>query len=168
MNGNSQGNSANPTTSATGPGDGVGAAPTGPAGAGTLSVSSAGGNSYLDFGAGNGGAVFTFSGYDFSSAGSLYIENYTGNAFTPVSLQAAAGGGLDQLFFGGGQYGDQQLVNVFFVNPSGVSGTYQAHLLGTGEVVAPEPSQWVSFGLGLLGLGGLALKARRRKAASAA
>ena len=35
-------------------------------------------------------------------------------------------------------------------------------ILHVTAVPAPEPSQWVSFGLGMLGLGGLGLRARRR------
>ncbi len=159
MNGKSQG-----TTSPGGPGTQVTTF-----GAGTLTV---GGNgiSYLDFGAGNTGAVINFNGYNFGSTGTLYIENYNDGTFEG-SYNAAAGGGTDQLFFGSnGQYLDQQLLNVYFVNPSvnnsiaSATGLYQAHLLSTGEVVAPEPSQWVSLGLGMLGLGGRAIKARKRKA----
>ncbi len=95
--------------------------------------------------------------------GILNIINYTGNPFTFPN--AAAGLGPDQLFFAPGT--EQQLANVYFINPSGNTGTYQARLLSTGEVVAPEPSQWMALGLGALGLGGLALRARRRSLAAA-
>lgn len=133
-------------------------------GAGTLTVEA--GNSYLDFGAGNSGAVFAFSGYDFNSPGKLFIENYMGNSFNPNLLLPAVGGGPDQLYFGANnQYGDQQLANVFFVNPSGVTGTFQAHLLSTGEVAAPEPGETVALLLGAFGLAGL-IAAKRRKIAA--
>ncbi len=139
-------------------------------GAGLLTVT--GGNSYLDFGAGNTGAVFTFSGYDLSSTGTLYIENYNDGNFTGT-YAAASGGGIDQLFFGNGQYSVQELMHVYFVNPIGAgggvkTGIWEAKLLSTGEVVAPEPSAWASLLVGTLGLAGLAMKARRRKAVDAA
>ncbi len=139
-------------------------------GAGLLTVS--GGNSYLDFGAGNTGAVFTFSGYDLSSTGTLYIENYNDGNFTGT-YAGASGGGIDQLFFGNGQYSVQELMHVYFVNPIGAgggvkTGIWEAKLLSTGEVVAPEPSAWASLLVGTLGLAGLAMKARRRKAVDAA
>ncbi len=139
-------------------------------GAGLLTVS--GGNSYLDFGAGNTGAVFTFSGYDLSSTGTLYIENYNDGNFTGT-YAGASGGGIDQLFFGNGQYSVQELMHVYFVNPIGAgggvkTGIWEAKLLSTGEVVAPEPSAWASLLVGTLGLAGLAIKARRRKAVDAA
>lgn len=133
-------------------------------GAGTLSVQ--GGNSFLDFGAGNTGGVFAFTGYDFASTGSLFIENYSGNPFNPATLTAAVGGGPDQLYFGASnQYGEQQLSKVFFVNPSGEAGTFQARLLSTGEVAAPEPGETVALLLGAFGLVGL-IAAKRRKAAA--
>ncbi len=165
-NNSSLGNSTGPNGS--GPNDGAGAVASS-FGAGTLTLS--GGNSYLDFGADNTGEVIAFSSFS-GLSGNLYILNYNdGNflgGFTPAS-----GGGIDQLFFGGSGQTAQELMDVYFVNPIGKDGqqfnqTYEARLLSTGEVVAPEPSQWVSLLVGALGLSGLALKARKRKAGAAA
>ncbi len=134
-------------------------------GAGVLTLA-AGTNSYLDFGTGTTPEVLAFSGV--SGTGNLYILNYKDGNFNGT-FTPASGGGIDQLFFGGSGQTAQELLNVFFVNPTGAGGvtynqTYAARLLTTGEVVAPEPSEWVSLLVGALGLSGLAVKARRRKA----
>ncbi len=167
LNGNSEGTTTNSSVTRTGGNQGV--TETGPSGAGQLSVTTGSGISYLDFGASNSGAVFTFSSYDFSNTGTLYIVNYNDGNFTGT-YSPATGGGIDQLFFGtNGQYSAQELLHVFFVDPIGAGGTaktgiWEAKLLATGEVVAPEPSEWVSLLVGALGLSGLALKAKKRKA----
>ncbi len=152
-----------------------GSSPTGQAGvtastfgAGQLSVTAGNGISYLDFGAGNTGGVFSFASYDFASLGDLYILNYNDGNFTGT-YTPGTGGGPDQLFFGGNGQTAQQLQHVFFVDPIGAGGTtqtglWQARLLSTGEVVAPEPSQWLALIIGALGIGALSLKARSKQA----
>lgn len=114
--------------------------------------------STLDFGVANAGAVFSFTGFDPNSTGILSIVNYLG---TPN-----VGLGLDQLFIGTSQtLTASQLGQISFVTGGQTFGATQ---LASGEVVenalaaAPEPSQYAAFGIGLLGLGALALKARKR------
>ena len=132
-------------------------------GGGVLNLA-AGTNSYLDFGMGTTPEVLAFSGV--SGTGNLYILNYKDGNFKG-GYTPASGGGIDQLFFGGSGQTAQELMNVFFVNPTGYNGqmytqSYEARLLSTGEVVAPEPSQWVSLLVGSLMLGTLGVRARRK------
>ena len=119
-------------------------------------------SSVLDFGATNTGAVFSFTSFDTTNTGFLTIKNWTGSP---------TGGGADQLYFGTTpQYSDAQLSNVVFNNGTSNVGATQltsGEIVPNGVAAAPEPSQWVAFGLGIFGLGGLTLRARRRAAKSA-
>ena len=56
-----------------------------------------------------------------------------------------------------------------FVNPTGAApGTYAARQLADGEVAAaPEPSQVGMLGLMAFGVGGLILRAKKRRASEA-
>lgn len=140
------------------------------AGAGTLTLS--GGASTLDFGAGNKGATFQFSGYNYaSSPGTLNITNWMGNAYTGVGT---GGGGTDQFVFQTTNYTNAQLAQISFVNPNGLKGTYAATQLGSGEVVAntlsptPEPGSVVPILVGMAGLGVLIARKRRKARADTA
>lgn len=104
---------------------------------------------------GDGDSVLRFG--DSSAAawtGTLEVLDWSG---------LPTGGGTDQFFVGTDQGGltAAQLAAISFVDPDGFApGTYAAQQLSTGEVVAvPEPAA-----IGLLGLGGVALLARRRRA----
>ena len=119
--------------------------------------------SYIDFGAGNTGAVFSFTGL--TGTGTLDILNWNGN-FTDGTN---GGDGRDQLVFvsnGTPVSVSSQLGQFVFVNPTGAApGNYAAGQLADGEVAAaPEPSQVGMMGLIAFGLGGLLLRAKRRRA----
>ena len=137
---------------------------------GSLTVS--GGTAYIDFGAGNTGGVFRFTGGSLAGASILDILNWNGNYET---TPGQGGLGLDELFIGtnstssGLTTSAAGLLNsIYFVNPNGTSSTVGAFQLADGEVVAaPEPSQVGMLGLMGLGLGGLILRARRRQAGAA-
>ncbi len=142
--------------------------------AGTLTLGS--GTSILDFGAGNTGAIFDFAD---SSAlnwtGTLQVWDYTGlppTTYDPATqVGTTGGGGLDQLFFGSSTGLTQaQLGDIMFYSGQG-TGLYAGPsiILADGEVTAaPEPSAWAGLSFTALGLGGLMLRARWRKAAEAA
>ncbi len=117
--------------------------------------------SILDFGAGNTGGTFSFTGLDGTNTGTLLVQNWMGNP--------DVGNGLDQFIVGGTLLTPTQLSQITF----NIGGTTfgAAQVASTGEVVAtapaaaPEPSQYAAFAIGLLGLGALALKARKRSLA---
>ena len=96
------------------------------------------------------------------------VLNWRGN-FTDGTN---GGDGVDQLFFGTTQgLSAAALGDIVFVNPydarSGIQYTANvpAGQLSDGEVAAaPEPSQVGMLGLMALGLGGLILRARKRRA----
>jgi autotransporter-associated beta strand protein len=107
---------------------------------------------------GNGSSVLTLAAATLQSnwSGTLVIYNWSGSV---------AGGGTDQVVFGTSASGltASEVSKITFSNPDGYApGNYSAQILSTGEVVAvvPEPG---SFALALCG--GLALAARRRRAA---
>lgn len=111
---------------------------------GSLTLST---TSTLDLGSDLGdGSTLAFSDSSGNAwNGSLYITGWTGDA---------EGGGLDQLIFGNSSSGltSSQINSIYFVNPWGTTGIYEARILGSGEVVPvlPEPSTY-AFGAFLLG-----------------
>ena len=135
---------------------------------GGLLTLTSGTTSYLDFGAGNTGAVFSFSGL--SGGGTLDILDWNGN-FSD-STGTAGGDGLDQLFIGNSKtLTAAQLAQFVFVSPdgaggnSGGAGNAPVVQLADGELApTPEPSQVGMLALMAAGLGGLLLRARKRKA----
>ena len=69
-----------------------------------------------------------------SNSASLTISNWSGSL---------TGGGLHQIIVGGNSAGlsQQQVMRIFFVDPSGLSsGTYPARILSNGEIVPDSPS----------------------------
>ncbi len=72
-------------------------------------------------------------------------------------------GGTDALYIGTTQDLTQaELSRITF------GGNIAAIQFSNGLVAAPEPSQYASFAVGLLGLGALVLRAKKRKAAAQA
>jgi fibronectin-binding autotransporter adhesin len=74
------------------------------------------------------------------------------------------GGGMDEIFVGSTSFAlrADQLGSIFFVNPSGHSGIFQATILSTGEVVpVPEPTMYVLLISGVLLLIGAFVQQRR-------
>ncbi len=119
----------------------------------------------LDFGAGNTGAQFNFTGFNVPGVPgtSLNIRDYVGTGLVGV------GGGTDELFFTPGLTA-AQLSDISFLNAD--SSQFGATQLASGEIVentspAPEPAQTAALGLFGLGLGALVLKARKRNAKAA-
>lgn len=116
---------------------------------GTLSLAS--GASTLDFGSGSTNDIIAFADSLSSlqsGTGTLNIINYTG--------------GTDALYIGTTQDLTQaELSRITF------GGNIAAIQYSNGLVAAPEPSQYASFAVGLLGLGALVLRAKKRKAAAA-
>lgn len=116
---------------------------------GTLSLAS--GASTFDFGIGSTNTIFAFAdsiGSLGTGTGTLNILNYTGmaNALYIGTTNDLTSSELSRISFNG--LAATQLTNGQFA-------------------AAPEPSQYVSFAVGLLGLGALVLRARKRKAAAA-
>lgn len=116
----------------------------------TLSLAS--GASTLDFGSGSTNDIIAFADSLSSlqsGTGTLNIINYTG--------------GTDALYIGTTQDLTQaELSRITF------GGNIAAIQFSNGLVAAPEPSQYASFAVGLLGLGALVLRAKKRKAAAQA
>jgi len=110
--------------------------------------------STIDFGVGNITSVLQLADSSLASwsgAATLSITDWNGS-FT--------GGGADQLFFGnsGATLTAGKIAAITFINPAGLTGTYGAQLLPSGELVAvPEPGS-----AALLIFGCLALPAMRR------
>ncbi len=118
---------------------------------GTLSLASEA--STLDFGVGSTNSIFAFADSLSSLStgnGTLNVINYTG--------------GTDALYISTTKNLTQsELSRITF---AGMSGTTQ---LSNGQLAAaPAPSEYASFAIGLLGLGGLALRAKKRKEAAQA
>jgi len=118
-----------------------------------LGVLAIGGNAQLALSGANGN-IITFA--DSSAAnwtGTLSITDWTG---------LAAGGGAEQLLFGGNPLTAAQLAAITFFNPAGfAAGTYSAKLVGNEvvpDVLVPEPASAI-----LVLLGASALGARRRR-----
>jgi MYXO-CTERM domain-containing protein len=89
--------------------------------------------------------------------------NYTGTTLTETLTDAVAGTALTQTYTGvdlPGTFGS----NSAFVGFTGGTGTAEAveTVSNFSFSAAPEPSQYTGLGLGVLGLAGLALKARRQ------
>ena len=101
---------------------------------GTLTLTN---DSMIDMGA-VGGSILNFADSHLMSwSGTLTISNWNGSL---------SGGGADELFFGSSYsaLAPWQLNDVIFTNPNGLSGSYQAEILATGEIVpVPEPSSIV-------------------------
>ena len=129
---------------------------------GFLTIGTNGG--FLDFGVGNTGAVFNFTGFSDLGNDTLQVLNYTGN-FTDGTN---GGDGLDQFLIGGTPLTTAQLNDIQFVNPNGLSGTYTPLQLADGEISpAPEPGEVATLSMIGLGLGGLILRARKRMQSAA-
>ena len=121
---------------------------------GTLTLSA---TSTIDLGAGTSSIHFDVSnGQTWNPGSDLLVLNWNGTI-------GGSGGGTDQLIFGttSGSLTTSQVGQIIFVNPNGVAGTYDAEILGTGEVIAsstpfkpiPEPGTYAAGGVlaGLLG-----------------
>ncbi|MGA2061036.1 MAG: autotransporter-associated beta strand repeat-containing protein [Thermoguttaceae bacterium] len=91
-------------------------------------------DSMIDMGV-SGGSILNFADSHLTSwSGTLTISNWNGSL---------SGGGADELFFGSSNSALAlgQLNDVIFTNPNGLSGSYQAGILATGEIVpVPEPA----------------------------
>ena len=128
---------------------------------------SPGTTSFLDFGAGNSGAVFNFSSLVDTSTGNTVLDvlNWNGN----FGVGATGGDGLDQFFIGTSQsLSTAQLNDIVFINPDGIGSNITAGQLLDGEISpAPEPAEVATLSMIGLGLGGLLLRARKRLMAAA-
>ena len=141
---------------------------------GTLTVS--GGNTFIDFGAGNTGGIFKFANSSGAAwTGTLNVYDWAGNFPTSLGTRngngtytgGTGGGGLDELFFGSDSTGltAVQLGDIQFFSGQGTGALGPAAILSNGEVSpAPEPSQVGTLGLMAAGLGGVLLRARKRRA----
>lgn len=117
------------------------------------------GDSVLDLGIGSNAAVLRFGDSHVCSwSGTLTILNWNGKS---------AGAGDDQIFFGNTLTGltDGQLADMTFLNPTidgtAVTGTYDAQILSTGEIVpVPEPG---TEGIMFLNVGLMASFQRMRR-----
>ncbi|WP_309383472.1 autotransporter-associated beta strand repeat-containing protein [Cerasicoccus frondis] len=118
----------------------------------------------LDFGSdsGDGGIVqFADSSADaWSGSGILVIDNWNGDI---------SGGGLDQLYIGSSSSGvtSSQIQRIYFRNPGGLSGFYQAQILSSGEIVpypVPEPGTYAAGGALVLAIGLYEWRRRRKQA----
>ncbi len=132
---------------------------------GSLLTLTSGTTSFLDFGAGNTGAAFYFSGLQFtgSTNGTLLdVLNYTGNFNDGTN----GGDGMDQLFIGTSKgLSSAQLGDIQFINPNNIGYNISASQLMDGEISpAPEPGEWATLSMLGVGLGGLLLRARKRQA----
>ena len=133
-----------------------------------LTIGAGGGT--LDFGAGNTGAVFNFTGFSDPTNALLQVTDWRGN-FSDGN--GNGGDGLDQLLIGtSNSLSSQQVSDIVFVNPydaqDGIqySGSFTANQLLDGEISpAPEPGEVATLSMIMLGLGGLIFKARKRRAA---
>ncbi len=147
---------------------------------GGLLTLTAGTTSILDFGAGNTGAVFSFSGLSDTSTGNtvLNVYDWSGGypqSYNPNTLMATPGSdggdGLDQLFIGSGvgtgtALTTAQLKDIHFFSDAGTTslGNGMSVLLNDGEISpAPEPAEVATLSMIGLGLGGLLLRARKRR-----
>ncbi|WP_309399259.1 hypothetical protein [Cerasicoccus maritimus] len=98
-------------------------------------------------------------GSDLGDGSTLNFSNSSGNAWTGDLYITgwngdSEGGGLDQVYFGNSSGGltTSQVNSIYFVNPWGTTGIYEARILSSGEVVPvlPEPSTY-AFGAFLIG-----------------
>ncbi len=92
-------------------------------------------DSYIDFGNGNSWLLLADS-HLATWSGDLTILNWSGSE---------SGLGTDKVKFGSSASSltADQLRHIFFVDPYGLTGTFGATMLSTGEVVAlPEPTTW--------------------------
>ncbi len=131
------------------------------------------GTSILDFGAGNTGAIFSFAdSHTAAWTGTLSVYDWKGGyptSYNPSTQIGTTGGdGLDQLYFGGSSSGLTlaQLKDIKFYSDAGSTllGNGTSIILADGEVSpAPEPAEVATLSMIGLGLGGLLLKARKRK-----
>ena len=112
----------------------------------TLYVANNGNNTVEKFTPGGVASQFAsvqtdIEGLAFSSAGNLYAASYGSNSITEFTP-----GGIASTF--------------------ATTGLNQPGGLAFAPAVTPEPSQTAALGLGVLGLAGLALTARRRRASA--
>ena len=154
--------------------------------AGNLYAANSGNNTIEKFTTGGVGTQFASIGLNqptglaFDSAGNLYAAN---NGDSTITEFPASGGAL--IFASTGLNGPAGLAfdsagNLYAANsgnntiekftPGGVGTQFASEpnapqFLAFGPAAAPEPSQFAAFGVGLLGLGALALRARKHQAA---
>ncbi|RYD23633.1 MAG: hypothetical protein EOP87_26415 [Verrucomicrobiaceae bacterium] len=101
---------------------------------------------------GDGSTTLTFSGLTAGVGSMLRITGWTG---------LETGGGTDQVIFTGGLT-ETQLASIKFVDPNGISGTFDAAVLGNGEIYAVVPESSVA-GFILLSACGFAFRRRDRR-----
>ena len=118
-------------------------------------------NSTIDMGVLGNSTLKFVDDYWTPWSGTLTIANWNGSF---------NGGGADELLFGSWAMGlnSNQLSNIIFTSPNGLSGNYQARILATGEIVpVPEPATIALLVSGGFLLGRLALRRWRRRTVSA-
>ncbi len=112
-------------------------------------------------------SIITFgAGADVINFGNSASASWTGGSVLTIANWSGQwnGGGGDQLIFGSAisALTGGQVSQIRFLNPGGVTGTFNARILATGEIVpVPEPA---TIGFGALLLGSLGWRERSRLA----